>query len=147
MDKSITIIDCNEIKVPFDLKIGEEELTEKEIEVLHTGDIIMLVEKKEDRELKRITKYCNKALKTKKYQFNILLHLYNCYKDIKVLEKRFDTILENSVNEEYYITDSDFLNDSALTIEINGMDKEIRKKLLKKFKYFYCSGINNFIRD
>ena len=24
MDKSITIIDCNEIKVPFDLKIGEE---------------------------------------------------------------------------------------------------------------------------
>lgn len=87
----------------------------------------MLVEKKEDRELRKITKYCNKALKT--------------------FEKRFDTILENSVNEEYYITDSYFLNDSALTIEINGMDKEIRKKLLEKFKYFYCSGIINFIRD
>lgn len=26
MDKSITIIDCNEIKVPFDLKIGEEKI-------------------------------------------------------------------------------------------------------------------------
>ena len=51
------------------------------------------------------------------------------------------------MNEEYYITDSYFLNDSALTIEINGMDKEIRKKLLEKFKYFYCSGIINFIRD
>lgn len=26
MDKNIKIIDCNEIKVPFDLKIGEEEI-------------------------------------------------------------------------------------------------------------------------